>query len=340
MSDTVRAVEEGPDRALTAPPPPADGALGKSYTYLRVAIVGLLIALGVAVCYQSSRQGLFLASVSAYYYTPAQAIFVGALIGLGAAMIALRGRHPAEDTLLNLGGAFAAVVAVVPTSRGVDYQTAVEACRQGLTPLLTQRATTRFDCPTVLSLAEATRANVQNNVFALLVVGALGLVATLGFAARDRVLRARAFLIGFSAVALVWVIGLVAFTAGLDLLIARAHYLAAILLFVCILAVAVINATRRRTEEDTAALSPGWTLDAPTVGRAMLRKPRQFDRYAWVAWVMLIGAVGGGVLWWVGVISLFWLEIFVALLFAVFWMVQTIEQLPPQPAQPGPSSVR
>ena len=54
-------------------------------------MVGLLIALAVAVFYQTSQQGSFLTSVSAYYYTPAQAVFVGALIGLGASMIALQG---------------------------------------------------------------------------------------------------------------------------------------------------------------------------------------------------------------------------------------------------------
>jgi hypothetical protein len=336
MSDTVRAAEEGPDRTRTAAPRAAAAdPLGKTYTYLRTAIVGLLIALGVAVFYQSARQGSFLASVSGYYYTAAQAIFVGALIGMGAAMIALKARHAAEDTLLNLGGVFAAVVAIVPTSRGEDYRTAVDACRQGLTPLLTERASTNLDCPTVLSLADATRANVQNNMFALLVVGGLGLAATLWFAARDRILGESSFHVGFSLVALVWIVGLCVFTVDLDLLISRAHYLAAILLFVCILAVAVINATRRRTEEESGGPVPEWTLDAPTVGRAMLRRPGQFDRYAWVAWIMLIGAVVGGVLWWVGVISLFWLEIFVAVLFTVFWAVQTVEQLPPRTAEPA-----
>ena len=57
------------------------GTQAKSYRYLRIAMVGLLIALAAAVFYQSSQQGSFLASVSAYYYTPAQAVFVGALIG-------------------------------------------------------------------------------------------------------------------------------------------------------------------------------------------------------------------------------------------------------------------
>ena len=48
------------------------GTQAKSYRYLRIAMAGLLIALAAAVFYQSSQQGSFLASVSAYYYTPAR----------------------------------------------------------------------------------------------------------------------------------------------------------------------------------------------------------------------------------------------------------------------------
>ena len=69
---------------------------------------------------------------SAYYYTPAQAIFVGALIGLAACMIALKGTTPVEDVFLNLGGVFAAVVAIVPTARDADYQAAVRACQDAV----------------------------------------------------------------------------------------------------------------------------------------------------------------------------------------------------------------
>ena len=55
-----------------------------SYRYLRIAMVGLLLALAAAVFYQSAQQDSFLASVSAYYYTPAQAVFVGQTIRSGA----------------------------------------------------------------------------------------------------------------------------------------------------------------------------------------------------------------------------------------------------------------
>jgi hypothetical protein len=154
--------------------------VAKSYRYLRLAMVGLLACLAAAVLYQSWRQGWnFLGSVSAYYYTPAQAFFVAGLIGLGACMIALKGTTPIEDLFLNLGGVFAAIVALVPTGRDADYRAAVRACREAGTPLLTQKASTRqLDCPTVQALEAAAKANVDNNLAALLIVGAIVLVAT------------------------------------------------------------------------------------------------------------------------------------------------------------------
>lgn len=148
----------------------------KSYRYLRIAMVGVLLALAAAVFYQSSQQGSLLASVSAYYYTSAQGVFVGALIGLGVSMIALQGMNDAENTFLNLGGMFAIVIAIVPTGRGPDFDTAVQACRKSGGTLLTHRASKTLDCPTVQALQEATRANVENNMAALLIVGGLALI--------------------------------------------------------------------------------------------------------------------------------------------------------------------
>ena len=326
MSEIVQSTARGSEDDAVSPSQAVSDVQAKSYTYLRMAIVGLLVALGAAVFYQSAKQGSFLASVSAYYYTPAQAIFVGALIGMGAAMIALRGRSAAEEIFLNLGGVFAAVVAIVPTSRGADYRTAVDACRDQATMLVTGRASGGADCPTVLALEEATRANVQNNVLALLVVGFLSLVAAYFFGRRDRVLNDRWFLIGFLTAALVWAVGAISFAVGLGLLIAWGHYVAAVLLLVCVLAVAVANATRRLQEEESGTGTGSQIApDQSTVGRAMLRR----DRYAVFAWLLLGGTAVGIVLWAVGVISLFSLEIAAALLFAVFWAVQTVEQLPP-----------
>ncbi len=298
----------------------------KSYRYLRTAMVGLLIALAAAVFYQLWRQRFHvLSSVSAYYYTPAQAMFVGGLIGLGACMIALRGATGFEDVGLNLGGMFAAVVAVVPTSRGADFESAMRACQQTNTPLLTRQGSGGFDCPTVQALIAATKANVQNNVAALLVVGFLGLVATVLFAYSDaKAGRPRRFGVlfwwGLGASFVLWALGFVGMLVSLDWFVHHAHFIAAIGFFVCIVAVAVANAVRRQRPDINEHSGMRLTLGAAR--DVLTRRPHL---YTWFVWAML-GVAGVGVaLFFAGVITLFWVEISVALLFALFWITQTVE---------------
>jgi hypothetical protein len=286
----------------------------QSYRYLRVVIVGLLVALAAAVFYQTGKQGTVLASVSAYYYTPAQAIFVGSLIGLGASMIVLQGRTGAEDTFLNLGGMFAIVVAIVPTGRGADFQTAVQACQKSGGTLLTNRASPGADCPTVRALQEASRANVENNVVALLIVGGLALILAAIILIKDRTANSgtpdrRWALAGFLTALVVWLCGLAGLAVSVDWLAGHAHYIAAGGLLVGIVLVAAANARQEN----------------PTV-KGAVRSPREYH-YTWAAVVMLAGAAVLIALWLAGLISLFWVEILVALLFIAFWTVQTVDSL-------------
>lgn len=90
----------------------------KTYRYLRMSMVLLSVALAAAVVLEVIRSDLVLTSVSAYYYTPAKAMFVAALVAIGVGLIALRGNTDPEDILLNLAGMFAPIVAFVPTPRG------------------------------------------------------------------------------------------------------------------------------------------------------------------------------------------------------------------------------
>jgi hypothetical protein len=321
----------------------------KSYGYLRTAIIALLIGLGVAVAFQTARQGWhLLGSVSAYYYTPAQAIFVGALIGLGASMIALKGTNAVEDVFLNLGGMFAMVVAIVPTSRGEDYRTAVGACQHARGPLLTQKAGNGLNCPTVDALTEATRANVDNNMFALLVVGALALLATVLLGLRHRRSSRRAarsgapstdpgmqraespqkFWWGFMAAVAVWAVAAVASRVYPDEFLRHAHIVAATGLFLCIVVVAAANAFRRRTNEAGDGLTPQRSVTLTGAATSAVIRPAPRDPYAWIAQLMVAAAGVGAVLVLSHRLSLFWLEIVVACLFVVFWTVQTIERLP------------
>ncbi|GIF46032.1 hypothetical protein DFJ67_5463 [Asanoa ferruginea] len=304
-----------------------DDRLVKSYTYLRTAMVALLVGLAVAVFWQTARQHWhLLGSVSAYYYTAAQTIFVGALIGLGACMIALKGTRRSEEILLNLGGVFAAVVAVVPTARSEDYRRALVVCRQADVAVLNEQ-TANPDCDAVWPLADAARASVENGIAALLVVGALALVATLFFAARDGSTD-KPFWWGFGAAVLLWVAGLIAMLTSLTALIDNAHYLAALGLFACILGVVLVNARRFRDEPPTQGKRPSSASAALQNVTANAKR----HRYNVIALAMLVVTPVLAVLWLTDQMSLFWLEIFVAAIFIVFWMVQTVEMLPPRGA--------
>lgn len=302
--------------------------LVKSYRYLRSAMVGLVVALGVAVVDQSLQQGFILSSISAYYYTPAQAVFVGVLIAIGVCMVALKGTTEAEDILLNLGGMLAPVVAIVPTPRGTDYATALRACRAGGGSADGGGGVAaRDDCPTVLALRAATEANVANNMLALLVVVGLGILAALLFRLLDRNTaesRRTGVMVrlGLLASLAVYALGAWAFWREREAFIDYAHYAAAVPLFVCIVAVALVNALRhRRTDLQSV---PGWWGKLV----AGLRVLASTDRYSVIALVMLLTLVIGTPLAVAEVYqdTVFWLEATLITLFALFWVIQTAER--------------
>ena len=303
----------------------ADSIPVKSYLYMRLAIVALLVALGVSVAFQTASQGWRpLASVSAYYYTAAQAIFVGALLGFAAIMIALKGTTGIEDVFLNLGGMFAAVVATVPTSRGADFEAAVAACRQNGT-LLTERSSGTADCPKTEALAEAAGANVANNMWTLIVVGFLAFAIMLIVAWRRR----QPFSwMAFGGGAVVLAAGFLAFWIAPEWFSQNAHWIAAVGLFGCIFVVALANARRREGKTMTIATNKGRTVAEKVDGAARVPVQRTDHRnlYNWIALLMLGVGVVVVLAWAQNWITLFWLEIIVFLLFIALWLTQTIEQ--------------
>ena len=87
-----------------------------TYRYLRLSVVALAMLLATAVVLQAVDDGFLLSSISAYYYTPVRALFVGTLVAIGLALVVIKGRdRRGEDVLLNLAGLLAPVIAVVPT---------------------------------------------------------------------------------------------------------------------------------------------------------------------------------------------------------------------------------
>jgi hypothetical protein len=142
------------------PVEPNDAAT-KTYQYLRIGIVGIVGLLAVSLVIEHQQADCFQHSISAYYFTPVRAIFVGGLMAIGAALIFISGRTLAEDVLLSIAGMFAPVVAIIPT-------TDVGQCWSTDPP--TQ--------PVVNGeLAAWVVAGVRNNLSALLIMGVIGLAA-------------------------------------------------------------------------------------------------------------------------------------------------------------------
>ncbi|GIE28388.1 hypothetical protein Ait01nite_014330 [Actinoplanes italicus] len=313
--------------------PPGDDPRARTHSYLRAAMAALLISIGVAVIHQTIQQSELLGSVSGYYYTPVQAVFVGGLMALGVAMIALRGTNDAEEVALNLGGMCAILVAVVPTSRNQEQRDGVEECRETL-----------GGCPDLLALEQATRANVENNMVALLVLGFLGLVAAFVLvrhsgdraAARSSV---KAFWWGFAITTALWLCCVVALLVSIDWFIEYAHHIAAVGLLACLCVVALANAQRvdgfprREQAEESGTAVGGARGEVAAAGDTMLKKGHR-SVYSALACLMIAAGVLGAVAL-VGEHltlsveekknshTLFWVEIVVAALFIGFWLTQT-----------------
>ena len=71
----------------------------KSYRYLRLVMVGLVVLLAASVLIELQQTGFgcWRTSISSYYWTPVRGVFVGALVAIGTCLIVLKGNTPVED---------------------------------------------------------------------------------------------------------------------------------------------------------------------------------------------------------------------------------------------------
>ncbi len=96
-------------------PDPALAAV-KTYRYLRIALTALVVLLFASIALEWwAADRCVLPSISAYYFTPVQAVFIGVLVTMGASLLALKGNTDGEDVLMNLAGMLAPGVAFIPT---------------------------------------------------------------------------------------------------------------------------------------------------------------------------------------------------------------------------------
>ena len=87
----------------------------ETYRHLRMTLVALACLLLIGSLGGSLFYGQLMTSISANYNGLLRNVFVGALVGIGACLVAVRGR-PLEDYALNLAGFYALFVAFVPPS--------------------------------------------------------------------------------------------------------------------------------------------------------------------------------------------------------------------------------
>lgn len=256
-----------------------------TWRYLRLALVGVVIGLFVAVAVERTKvhPGCFLTSISAYFYTPVRGYFVGALIGLAVGMICLRGSTATEDVLLNLAGMLAPLVALVPT------------------PISTPPP----KCSSVPIMTTGLEQGVANNVTALLVVGALGLIVSLVLIVRKGRTRTWPESVGWALAVVIWSATAIAFALARRFFLDTAHYAAAVPMFGLIVAVAVDNAFDYKRQRPGKALSNRYmAIAVAMVGSSVVVGIAGL--LGWRYWTILIEAILIG-------------------LFAFFWIIQTFE---------------
>lgn len=279
---------------MFTPIPGRDLAL-KTYRYLRMGMVGLVLALALAILLERLQVDCWQTSISSYYYTPARAIFVGSLIAIGVSLLVIKGSTRREDVLFNIAGILAPVVGVVPTS-SVGECWSLEPM-----PLPTDEQG---------NLAPWVIANIDNNIQALLLAGIIGMVAVGLIAALvyDKPLSAarsapRDRQIGLAVTMAVLLIGW-ALHRWWDAFPTQAHGFAAVLMFGFLALGIGVNAWERR--------------DKP-----------EHRRYAMLYAAISVLMVGVGVVFltalqgWSHMVLV--LEIIEIGLFASFWVAQTVE---------------
>lgn len=269
-------------------------SLQRTYRNLRVGIAGTVVLIGISVSVAAADVGI-LPSISAYYYTPARNVFVGALVAAAIAILALSGRG-LQRALLDAAALFAPLVALVPTpiqaASVPGYET---ACGEAAS------------CVPAPAIAE-----IDTGIATYLIAGTLTVivaaVATVvaGGGAFSRSVPSLAIAGGVLVlVALAWLL-------FRDAFVATAHLVAAVAFFGLIAVLAVANVFDR----SPTAMPRLWRTAVYWVVAVAM----SVDIATLVVVVGSGGAIDGSpppVL--VG-------ESVALLLFAVFWVVQSIEK--------------
>lgn len=272
----------------------------RTYLYLRVAIVAAIALLFIALALEIVDAGWPpRGSISAYFYTAVQPIFVSTLIGAAFLLVPLRGRPGLENAALDIAAILLVLVAIIPTP----------VLDESLCGSATER------CVPEEFLPEVDRA-----------IGALGWLAVLGLAFALWTLRSQGWgtwpdRVGIAAGVAVWLLYVPGFARwwgeGVRAwLLDYGHYAAAIPAFGLMVVIALVNARETRREVEVAGRH---------VGLRRLYQGVAVGIAAVIAWGIVVyvvqrraDTVATGTL-------IFWVEALLLALFAAFWVVQTVE---------------
>ncbi|WP_243057449.1 hypothetical protein [Nocardioides sp. SR21] len=300
----------------------------RTYRFLRLTVIGVIAMLAISILIEAQRTDWCLkGSISAYYYSPVRSVFVGALCAIGLVLIALWGKTAIEDSLFNLAGLLAPVVAFVP------------AKDDGL-------------CPADPALDPVrNQAAIANAMWSYLVVVGLFLAAlvVVGVIARrqDRWPLIRDNQVGFwvplgLAIAL-WLLGLWQFSVrdrtpgGASWFYQNVHFTSAIVMFVLItlgiLWIGIAWWFGRRRLRAGGRLATAFNACLGEIALSEERDPKRARRYVGQALAMLgvsvllfvPGTMGAGPTWFVDH-YVFLVEAWMIGNVAVFWAVQTKER--------------
>ena len=278
-----------------------------TYDYLRLGVLALVTLLAVSVGYEFVANDTHLGSISAYYFTPARSMFVGALIGVGVALVAIKGRDRLlEDVMLNVAGMLAPVVALIPAA-------VAEGTIVNDQPV---------DCPTPKTscVPSTFEPGITNGAWTLGIVGAIVLAAVIALTVADRrvgwgTTNQKQATVGLAIAVLVYVGFLALDVLWHDTYVQWGHYVAAVPLFLALAYVAVSNALQPKGDARPATMR-GHEVDwrYALIAVAMIAALV----VAAVYFLATLGDPAGRWEYWV-----FAIELALLVPFAAFWMLQT-----------------
>ncbi|HEX4558760.1 MAG TPA: hypothetical protein VH166_06150 [Mycobacterium sp.] len=256
-----------------------------TYRYLRGGMAVMIVMLGASVIGERLDATCWQGSISAYYYTSAHAVFIAALCSIGTQLIVYKGSTDTEDTLLNLAGILAFVVALVPT------QLPERLCGES---------------PPVVTSGPA----ITNNIWAVVIAMAAAQIVAWWLYWRAGGDHHRSLLgeITVWALRLVIAVGLVGFIFFRDLFYGHAHGVAAVIMFIAIIITVVITAflVSKQQSPHQGAYQRAYQIVAALMGLTLLLVIAVHFAWGWNHWVIA-------------------LESALILEFAAYWVIQTIE---------------